>query len=177
MNNLCGQQGAFDLHMQLHLIRRLDGTLTIRKWRHREVDGSGFGVCVVFPALVCACCFSALTGDASSLHAVFRTSSATYTGRQPQNRVMAPLCPRLPWLLKRTDCLHRANIFWGTSHGFHQRPLLWKRNVGAVGPLWPQHPTARSFAASAHGGSPDGHDLTEKLWSFYHKTKKHTEGI
>lgn len=57
MNNLCGQQGALDLHMQLHLIRRLDGTLTItevtsqrRRWlRLRGVCCfSSFGVCVLF---------------------------------------------------------------------------------------------------------------------------------
>lgn len=97
-------------------------------------------------------------------------------GRQPHNPLMAPLYPRLPWLLKRKDCLHRANIC-GASHRFDQRPHLWKRNVGAVGPPLLRHPPARSFAASAHGSSPDGHDLTEKLWSVYHKTKKQTEGV
>ncbi|CAG08707.1 unnamed protein product, partial [Tetraodon nigroviridis] len=95
---------------------------------------------------------------------------------------MAPLCPRLSGLLKHTDCFHRAAVLWGTSHGFYQRSRLWKRNVGAVNvgavePLLPQHPPARSFAASAHGSPPDGLDLTEKLWSVYHKTKTQTEDV
>lgn len=120
---------------------------------------------------------SVFTGAARSLHAVTRKSRSTYTGRQPQNRVMAPLCPRLSWLLKHTDCLH-ANIYRCTSHGFYRRPHLWKRSLGAVGQLLlPQHAPARSFAASAHGSSSDGHDVTEKLWSVYHKTKNQTEGI
>lgn len=57
MNNLCGQQGALDLHMQLHLIRRLDETLTIAEvtWQRRwwlRLWGvwcfPSFGVCVLF---------------------------------------------------------------------------------------------------------------------------------
>lgn len=57
MNNLCGQQGALDLYMQLHVIRRLDGTLTIaevtsQRGRWLRLRGvccfSSFGVCVVF---------------------------------------------------------------------------------------------------------------------------------
>lgn len=128
-----------------------------RKWRHGAVRRARLGVY-------------------RWLHAVTRKLRATYTGRQPQNRVMAPLCPRLSRLLKRTECLH-ANIFRGTSHGFYRRPHLWKRNLGAVGQLLPQHPPARSFAASAHGSSSDGRDVTEKLWSVYHETKSQTEGI
>lgn len=142
----------------------------------RDADGTGSDANVTSTDTV-SVQFVLSSLGVGSLHAAFRKARPTYTGRQPQNRVMAPLCPRLPWLLKHTDCLHRANILWGTSRGFNQRPPLWKRNVGAVGAPLPQQPLARSLAASAHGSSPDGHDLTEKLWSVYHKTKKRTEGI
>lgn len=120
---------------------------------------------------------SASTTVARSLHVVLRRSCATYTGRRPQKRVMAPLCPRLWWLLKHTDCLPRPNISWFMSHGFDRRPHLWKRDLGSVGQPQTHFAPARSFAASAHGSSSDGHDVTERLWSVYHKTKKQTKGI
>lgn len=118
------------------------------------------------------------------LHAIAGESSATYTGCHPKNRVMAPLSLPLSSLLKHKDCVRRANIFCNTLHGLHQRPfrpLLWKRNLGAVahgvGQLLSHHPGAKNHAASACNSSSDGRDMTEKLWSAYKQTKRQTEGM
>lgn len=97
---------------------------------------------------------------------------------------MPPLSLPLSSLLKRKDCLQRANVFRDTLHGLHHRPFrpaLWKRHFGAVvlgvGKLLSHHhPGGRNYAASPFSSSPGGQDMTEKLRSAYKQTKRQTEG-
>uniref|UniRef100_A0A3Q1B0F0 5'-nucleotidase domain containing 3 n=1 Tax=Amphiprion ocellaris TaxID=80972 RepID=A0A3Q1B0F0_AMPOC len=97
---------------------------------------------------------------------------------------MAPLSLPVSFLLKQTDCLQRANIFRNVLQGLRQRPFrsrLWKRNFVAVsrgiGQLLSQQPRAKNYAASVCSSSADGQDLTERLWSVYHETKRQTQAI
>ncbi|XP_030588314.1 5'-nucleotidase domain-containing protein 3 isoform X1 [Archocentrus centrarchus] len=100
---------------------------------------------------------------------------------------MAPWSLPLSSLLKHTDCLLRANIFFNVLHGLHHhtfRSRLWKRDFRAVsrgvGQLLSHQPRGKKCAASVCTSSVDGQDTTERLWSVYSETKdrlKYPEGL
>lgn len=145
---------------------------TAKRWTHQPLIGWLAGTLTKAEVL-----FNSLTRrhfrfteGARQVRAVVTKSIATYPDLQPQNGVMAPLPLPLSWLLKRADCLHKANTFWNGLHGSHQRQFTsrWcKWNVGSQG---------KNHAASPYSSSSGDSDVTDDLWCVYNKTKRQTEG-